>query len=174
MESKWRSVLNKIAHQYMYFYDDSISNIESVSARKDITCVLVPNKNKDKHTHLTLYEKKCPNNKYIKIINPDELTLGSGLSIDRIQNITYTPAKLVIFDWDLTLSIFNGLYVPDFFYFPKEIPIQDIAHFYAGNTERFEALRHMFQTLRDRGTRIYILTDNGWGQHPHEFVHELQ
>lgn len=162
----------------MYFYDDMKENIESVSARKDITSVWVINrKTLTKTSYVDQFRKRYPYNKYVKIIDEkvlDTMTIGSGLSIEKIKQITYKKAKVVIFDWDLTLSIFNGTYVPHLFNFPKDIPLYDIAQFYAGSSKRFEAIQKMFSVLRERRTRVYILTNNGWGQHPTEFIKLLR
>jgi len=161
----------------MYFYDDSKENIRSVKSRKDIKSIWVSNKrplSKNKSAYLSMFQQKYPNNRYAKLIDEsvlNTLTLGSGLTIDEIRHITYKRAKLVIFDWDLTLSVFNGTYAPgNNFIFPKDIPMNDIALFYAGSNRRLEAIKLMFSTLREKGTRIYILTDNGWGERPNEFV----
>jgi len=167
----------------MYFYDDSMENIEMVKKRKDITSVWVSNKtpnsiSPNKFNYVKLFQKRYPDNKYAKTIDPGTLckmTLGSGLTVEEIRKITHTYAKLVLFDWDLTLSVFNGTYVPGHgFTFPKDISFNEVAHFYAGTARRFEALKTMFKTLRENGARVYILTNSGWGVHPKEFVKILR
>jgi hypothetical protein len=167
----------------MYFYDDSIENIEMVKKRKDITSVWVSNKtpnaiSPNKFEYVKLFQKRYPKNNYAKTIDPSTLcnmTLGSGLTIDEIRKITHTYAKVVLFDWDLTLSVFNGTYVPGRgFTFHKDISFEEVAHFYAGTLRRFEALKSMFKALRENGTRIYILTNSAWGSHPKEFVKILR
>jgi len=167
----------------MYFYDDMIENIELVRARKDITSVWVSNKkpntiSPNKFTYVTLFQKRYPKNKYAKTIDPSTLcsmTLGSGLTIDEIKKVTHHETKVVLFDWDLTLSVFNGTYVPGHqFTFPKNISFDEVAHFYAGSARRYEALKRMFRLLREKGAKVYILTNSGWGKHPHEFVKILR
>ena len=156
----------------MYFYDDYQENIDMVKKRKDITSILVPNKKPktNKFTHAVTFHKKYPKNKYGTIMqNPEamcKLEFGTGLTIPELKRIGNKPAKVVILDWDLTLSIFNGIYSPT----NPFIFDEDVAQFYAGGNARFEALKAMFKKLRDKGTKIYILTNNGWAKHPAHFV----
>jgi hypothetical protein len=158
----------------MYFYDDYQENIDRVKKRKDIIPILVPNKppKTNKFNHAITFHKKYPRNKYGTIMkNPDamcKLEFGSGLTIKELNKIGNTPAKVVLFDWDLTLSMFNGIYTTgDFNQFKFT---EDVARFYAGSAERFNALKTMFKKLRDKGTKIYILTNNGWAKYPAHFV----
>ena len=156
----------------MYFYDDYQENIDMVKKRRDITSILVPNKKPktNKFTHAVTFHKKYPKNKYGTIMqNPEamcKLEFGTGLTIPELKRIGNKPAKVVILDWDLTLSIFNGIYSPT----NPFIFDEDVARFYAGGNARFEALKAMFKKLRDKGTKIYILTNNGWAKHPAHFV----
>ena len=158
----------------MYFYDDYQENIDMVKKRRDITSILVPNKKPktNKFTHAVTFHKKYPKNKYGTIMqNPEaicKIAFGTGLTIPEIRRIGNKPAKVVLFDWDQTLSIFNGIYTPGDF--SKFEFTEDVARFYAGSTERFNALKTMFKKLRDKGTKIYILTNNGWAKHPAHFV----
>ena len=191
----------------IYFYDDSIVNIESFKIRKDIKSILVPNKtpnpiskNMPAYYYATMFHTKYPQNKYGKCmldtppVKPTKnihiantvcarcnIETGSGLTMNEIQKITKKKAKTVIFDWDLTLSVCNGLYTPrlvqtDDFVFPEKMDytFDEMAQFYAGTLERFEALKHMFKQLRERNTNIFILTDNGWGASPIEFAKILR
>jgi len=75
-----------------------------------------------------------------------------GLTIDQINKIATRPAKAVIFDWNRTISLYKEM-TPDF----------------AGSKERLVALQNMFKTLREKGTRIVILTANPAGKNPIKF-----
>ena len=92
---------------------------------------------------------------------------------------TKKKASVVIFDWDLTLSVCNGVYTPGLSFandiiFPNpkkmDYTFEEMAHFYAGTLERLDAIKTMFKTLRDKGTKIFILTNNGWGSKPNDFI----
>jgi hypothetical protein len=47
---------------------------------------------------------------------------------------------------------------------------EEMAHFYAGTLERLEAIQNMFKVLREKNTKIFILTDNPWGNKPNDFI----
>ena len=114
------------------------------------------------------------------------ISTGSGLTINEINKIANKKAKAIIFDWDLTLSVCNGIYMPRManaimvktgdFVFPKKMDytFEEIAQFYSGTLERFEAIKEMFKKLRERKINIFILTDNIWGNNPNEFVKILK
>jgi hypothetical protein len=187
----------------IYFYDDSKFNINSFKTRKDIKSVWVSNKtpnpiskNMPSYYYADMFYKKYPNNNYAKymVVKPPlkptkkinishticsrcQIQTGSGLTINEINKISKKKAQTVIFDWDLTLSVCNGIYVPSVNYlhnnvFPKRLnfTFEEMAQFYAGTLERFEALKNMFKKLRENNTKIFILTDNGWGSSPVELV----
>ena len=196
----------------IYYYDDSIFNIESFKERKDIKSILVTNKtpnpiskNMPPYYYVSMFHSKYPNNNYAKCmldvppIKPTKkihignticsrctITTGSGLTIDEIKKITKKKAKTIIFDWDLTLSVCNGIYMPRMlnakmvhsgdFVFPKKMDytFEEIAQFYAGTHERFEAIKAMFKQLREKKINIFILTDNIWGNNPNEFAKILK
>jgi len=189
----------------IYFYDDDMVNINLFKSRKDIKSVWVPNKtpnpiskNMPAYYYVSMFHKKYPKNKYAKCmldtppLKPTKkihtanticarcnIQTGSGLTINEINKITKKKASVVIFDWDLTLSVCNGVYTPRLsfandviFPDPKKMDytFEEMAHFYAGSLERLDAIKTMFKTLRDKGTKIFILTDNGWGNKPNDFI----
>ncbi len=82
---------------------------------------------------------------------------GSGMSIDQLESeIESMPSlRTLILDWDLTLSVCNGLHLP------PVMNVQSAAVFYAGGLERFKALQRIFADLRKRSVSIIVLTDNG-------------
>jgi FMN phosphatase YigB (HAD superfamily) len=73
--------------------------------------------------------------------------------------------KIVIFDWDGTLSAIEGLVLPPtkeatLELFKQGITYKDIALYYAGTTTRLEGLKNMFTFLHEKGIEVYILTNN--------------
>jgi hypothetical protein len=88
-------------------------------------------------------------------------SFGSGMTIPEIKAAARRDADVVLFDWDLTLSTCSGLVLAEG---PLDYSYAEIAQFYTGTLERFNALRAMFTELRRKGVRVYIFTDNGWGQ----------
>ena len=84
------------------------------------------------------------------------------------------PAKkVVLFDWDKTISICNGINTPDSAAnkafdeaakYSQTMPFtfMEMAQYFAGTIERFHALRQMFAELRRNQVRCLIFTNNGW------------
>ena len=170
----------------VYFYDDDPVNITAFrAAHPSVRSVLVKNqgttpilKHMDGFYYPTMFNRLYPNNRYAAalieehdILHPHKLRpelacrlcgvrVGQGMTVAEIKQIARRKADVVLFDWDMTLSVCNGLILPqDVAYSNAEV-----AQYYAGSLERFNALREMFGELRRRGTKIYILTNNGWAQ----------
>ena len=167
----------------VYFYDDNMVNVSAFRAEHPaVTTVLVKNKEKTPilngmagFYYPTLFARKYPNNKYAQalvrnhdILHPKKegptevcrlctMEVGGGLTVAEIKRIARRAADAVLFDWDLTLSVCNGLPTPE-----GEYTNTEVAQYYAGTMERFHALREMFTELRLRGTQIFIFTDNGY------------
>jgi hypothetical protein len=73
--------------------------------------------------------------------------------------------KVVLFDWDGTLSVLEGMMLPrdrqtttDLHHLG--ISYDDIAHYYLGSKERFQMLRSMFLFLERHSVHVFILTNN--------------
>ena len=170
----------------VYFYDDDPVNISSFKAdHPTVRSILVKNegttpilKGMDGFYYPTMFHQMYPNNRYAAalieehdILHPHKLRpelacrlcgvkVGQGMTVAEIRQIARRRAEVVLFDWDLTLSVCNGLILPR----DAEYSNTEVAQYYAGSLERFNALREMFSQLRRRGTKIYILTNNGWAQ----------
>ena len=170
----------------VYFYDDDPVNITTFkAAHPSVRSVLVKNegvtpilKNMDAFYYPTMFHRMYPHNRYAAtlieehdIMHPQKVRpelacricgvkVGQGLTVAEIRKIARRRAEVVLFDWDLTLSVCNGLILPR----DKEYSNAEVAQYCAGTLERFNALREMFAELRRRGTKIYILTNNGWAQ----------
>jgi hypothetical protein len=132
-----------------------------------------------------LFSQKYPTNAYAKYLieenpwankpnpkNPKRLCewacnfveVGSGMSVSEIKTMLSHQFDVILLDWDLTLSSCNGVLMDSKASVPMPFSYLEIAHYYAGTMERFNALRNMFTELRKRGTKVYILTDNGWAK----------
>jgi len=169
----------------IYFYDDDPENIRSFRAEHpNVTSVLVKDegttpvlKNMDGFYYPTMFLRMYPHNRYAAaLIEDHDIThpqrarpdatcricrtqVGQGLTVAEIHQIARRKADMVLFDWDRTVSTCNGLQLPEGVYSNLEV-----AQYCAGTLERFNALRDMFTALRRRGTKIFILTNNGWAR----------
>ena len=169
----------------VYFYDDDLENIRSFRAEHPtVHSVFVKNegttpilKHMDGFYYPTMFLRMYPHNRYAAALVEDhnikhpqkarpelicqvcKTAVGQGLTVAEIHKIARRKADMVLFDWDMTISTCNGLYLLDGVYSNTEV-----AHYCAGTLERFNALRDMFAALRRRGTKIFILTNNGQAQ----------
>lgn len=118
--------------------------------------------------------KLYPNNKfaqYLLSIHNKEMGTTIGFSDNEIDNLykwaLTNPAKIkiAIFDWDGTLSVIEGLNLPENKTTTnqlkmKGITYREIALYYAGTIERLSKLRELFTFLHAKGIHVYILTNN--------------
>jgi hypothetical protein len=131
-----------------------------------------------------MFLEKYPHNKYAQAIlekqavpaksTPSTCTreVGGGLSITDIKRAAKRPADVVLFDWDLTLSVCNGIPLPKN---TTDYTFTEVAQYCAGTMERFHALREMFAELRLRGTKVFILTNSGFAKsYGNDFVEILK
>jgi len=85
--------------------------------------------------------------------------VGGGVDPAYVEHVLKgVRPSAVLFDWDLTLSTCNGL---ELGHLMPPVMVRDAAVFYAGGTERFDALSATLRRLRASGARVFILTDNG-------------
>jgi hypothetical protein len=170
----------------VYYYDDSEAHIADFKREHpSVKSILVRNadpnpilKGMDSFYYPTMFVRKYPHNKYAQALmlnhdilhpkktHPDEVCANcrsvfmSGLTIPEIRRIAKRKADAVLFDWDFTLSSANGLGGHNI----EAGTYTEMAQYFAGTMERFKALREMFTELRRRGTKIFILSDNGLAQ----------
>jgi hypothetical protein len=86
----------------------------------------------------------------------DQNSVKGGMflrTIDDIADFAWNPGDVLLFDWDLTLSAYNGLQLPS----PD---VEAAAVHYAGGVVRLEHLKRMFRSLRKKKVKFFILTDN--------------
>ena len=182
------------------FYDDALYNIEPFRKEfPNLKSILVPSnkpynqilKGKPSHLYAEMYLKKYKDNKYAKelvkrMVIPMSFSgcqqcnvkTGQGVTIKEMANVSKWASnktkgdKIILFDWDQTLSVCNGIFMPVDSDSDKDteeslakrlFTEEDVARYCAGTSERFDALRRMFTVLRSNGVKCYIITNNGWG-----------
>jgi len=162
------------------FFDDAPENLKTVetTCNSSIQSVLIPTSkelppdiDKEKNVY---YLMLTENN-----IRPfyDNLSGIQEPQINALKEwVTNTKGRRdVFFDWDYTLSMFNGVFIPVIppgsslkgvykAYLWKTIPTEriyeDMLLFLMGGKERLALLRSMFKFLKDAGIKITILTNN--------------
>ena len=80
-------------------------------------------------------------------------------------NIKRAP-RFVVFDWDRTLSVVEGLFIPSLDYLINTIGIDEntfvkhISHYILGGEWRMGMLQDMYQNIISSKTQVVILTNN--------------
>ena len=145
-----------------------------------------------------MFLKKYKNNKYAQelvkgltieksynVCSECHNSTGQGISIKEINKIikwsnNYTDkSRTALFDWDKTISVCNGIFLPEnvknsqYKLTGNFSPI-DIAQYFAGTKQRFDALQIMFFHLRKNSIDCKIFTNNGWGQLVKGREHDFQ
>ena len=148
----------------LVFVDDNFKeNIEPFRKHlPSVKSILVPNKNKisRKKTNNTL-EHELIRLKY------NSKSIGQGISIKNINKIINwsnqinTKPRTILFDWDKTISIVGGIWLPD--KNKNNYSVIDAAHYFSGTYERFYALQKMFLELHKHNITCYIFTNNPYG-----------
>jgi hypothetical protein len=165
------------------FYDNTPEMIKQFKTTlKYVEPILVSNKpnkevlngNPNAKIYITEFMKLYPNNKfaqYLSSIQIKELKTNIGFDKEDAYNLLKWACKpsiqnkIAIFDWDGTLSVIEGIIIPNNSketenWKTKGINNRDIAIYYAGTKERLLWLREMFTILHKKEVRIYILTNN--------------
>jgi len=188
----------------VFYDDDYSGNINPFRATYPyMKSILVPSNkpyyqilkgNKDFYYPM-MFLKKYKDNKYAQCLvkgmvlkkssnlcNECQNITGQGITIKEIQKIIKwanhknnldTP-RLILFDWDQTISVCNGIFLPDnidniddkhnVHNYSNKFTFTEMAHYFAGTLERFNALQFMFFNLRKNGVKCQIFTNNGWGK----------
>jgi len=144
-----------------------------------------------------MYLKKYKNNRYAQelvkkmkindkqtadnLCDQCENTTNQGITEQEMRKIVKwsnnkrVMDKTVLFDWDNTISVCNGIFMPleshkEWSKNTEELLKQnlfneeEVAQYCAGTLERFRALKKMFRILRQNEVHCHILTNNGWGK----------
>jgi len=165
------------------FYDNFNEMIKQFQkSKKYVEAILVSNKpnqeimhgSKNASLYTKLFLKIYPDNmfaKYLSRKNNKEIGTNIGFSRDDAINLSEwvknpkIKTKIVVFDWDGTLSVIEGLVLPPtkdttFELFKHGVTYKDIALYYAGTKTRLEGLKNMFAYLDEAGIEVFILTNN--------------
>jgi hypothetical protein len=87
-------------------------------------------------------------------------------TIDSVADLPWAAGDVVLFDWDLTLSAYNGLQLP-------HPDVAAAALYYSGGRVRFEHLKRMFSALRRKKVKVFVLTNNPTAAAPRDRRHFL-
>ena len=165
------------------FYDNQEDIIEQFKkSKKYIESIQVSNSpnmdimrgDSNASSYIDKFLNLYPDNRfalYLKSFHFKEIGTTVGFSAnDALQLKTWAEKKeiekkIVLFDWDGTLSAVEGIILPETKFgtdnFKKMgITNEEIALYYAGSKNRFRFLRNLFTYLDKINVEIYILTNN--------------
>lgn len=166
------------------FYDNQPDIIEQfMRSKRFIESILVSNKpnqevmNGDPNAkyYTDRFLATNPRNKfakYLKSIGNEEIETDIGFTMEREGKDLFSWAskhpekKIVLFDWDGTLSVVEGLLLPEYEeevaeFHKKDITTLEIATYYCGSRKRLQDLRRLFIKLYERwDVEFFILTNN--------------
>ena len=148
-------------------------------------------KEKNKYAEILLFlsEEKDENGKNVFEISIKPERLSNGLRKNQIENLKkWVNSKrfvdksqlYVFFDWDLTISVYEGFYqlskdfneiginreFIDYYEDKTKITVnelqlkRDFLLFILGGEERFNMLIDMYNFLREKGVNVFIITNN--------------
>jgi len=125
-----------------------------------------------------LYSKwflnKYPDNKFAQyLVSVNNKEFGAAVAFSSLDAVdlrkwasnSSIKTKVVIFDWDGTLSVIEGIILPPsreetLDMFRSGVSYKDIAFYYMGGKPRFDLLHQMFRFLHNKGVEVFILTNN--------------
>jgi len=165
------------------FYDNMAEMISQFKKHKKyVDSILVSNNsnkevmngNSNASSYTTEFLKKNPENKfaqYLLSIKNEEFESNIAFSIDDAKNLCRWASnpniktKAVVFDWDGTLSVLEGLILTPtkettLEMMKKGITYLDMAIYCAGTKTRLNMLRKMFYYLHKKNVKVFILTNN--------------
>jgi hypothetical protein len=173
---------NKIVGE-IRFYDNQMDIINQFNrSKKYVSAIQVSNNdnvevlngNYNYSLYTDIFLKLHPNNKYalyLKNNNYKETGSNIGFTYSDIDDLIEWSKrrdivnKVVIFDWDGTLSVTEGIVIASTNEVEEEhktygITSFDIAMYYAGTMNRLNELKRMFNILHKKNVKVYILTNN--------------
>ena len=178
------------------FYDNTREMIHQFKTTHPLVeTILVSNKpnkevmrGKANASHYTAnFLELYPNNSFAQFmasIKNKEYATNIGFDEIEIKGLyqwasnAHIKTKVVIFDWDGTLSIIEGILLPHSHYTMKDmlkmgITYYDIALYYAGTEERLNRLRQLFEYLYTQKVEVFILTNNPTAACNWRKIHEI-
>jgi hypothetical protein len=171
-----------VAPAAIRFYDNQQDIIKQFKALPYIEAIKVssdPNQDfmngdPDASKYLNLFLTKNPDNKYAQLLKhagyEEDQTEIAFSEHDAAELLTWakkTPnKKIVLFDWDGTLSILEGIMLPEnetdkAAFQRKKIRYREIAQYVCGTKKRLATLNKVFRALaRVYHVEFFILTNN--------------
>jgi hypothetical protein len=167
------------------FFDDDIMNIRTVTTMCDkIKGVQIPGQ---AHTPLIPIDSFKDSfgdgvGPYIDLLkrmnnNDDTYDSTSGIQASHIAELTTWlesipaedyPKTVAIFDWDRTLSVFEGIFRYDgiianiqYYGLDEDTINESMITYLLGGRERLTMIRDMLNMLSEKGVQLFVLTNNG-------------
>lgn len=174
---------NKNKNKNVIFYDDSIYEIQNSKKYKNIkTFYVKDNLDIDYNSYLktltpkTQYFVKKLNDKY-KYNSNNTILKGIPINILKKLNKKIINSKInkIVFDWDFTLSIFEGWFSETNFNKIKhhiddnQSSIKNYAEYILGGLDRINILHSIFNNANKCNIPIFILTNNIGLNNPYKF-----
>lgn len=143
------------------FFDDQIANIHDVqTAFPSSVCILIdprPVKRDLREFEGNPYYQKIPMNRGF---NEEHIAMIDALSVE----------NPLIFDWDKTLSVVEGIHMPRLQSFEDiGMPLEAVCHVILGGHARIALLRSFFKRI----TKVVIVTNNPTACPPSQVAHVM-
>ena len=170
------------------FFDNDSNNFLDKYHCKNVIPVLVDDMTNEFTEKYNTYTSIAKYNEYLSSLNYGSLLYGqcvrqlnrfgvdsydprSGINKMHVRNLLFPYMKnlrSIIFDWDRTLTVFEGLYsisanVEDMlrqFNLSGQVTTKDVAEYYLGGPKRVRLLRKVWEMAHRKGIPIYILSSN--------------
>jgi len=146
------------------FYDDDLNNIIEVS-QLSIKCIFITDKPVQLNYKDHNYHKNFKDNTYYNYFEPTGRP-SNGFNMTHAEDlllwINRTSNPIVLFDWDRTITCFDGFAIENypFTYSSRGVKIQDVIEYICGGYTRINFLSYVFQSIRKKNGEIFIVTNN--------------
>ncbi len=181
-------VLDDNQIQQAIFFDNDHTNIVLVykACGNIISCVEIPESSSAGPTlnygtpYMDHLRNRLKDKQYFDFLASiqrfDTLDIVSGIQSRHLaqlqewmENTATFPRRAAIFDWDRTLTMFEGFSLESY----EGLKWGSILRYLMGGDKRFNGLRRMFQMLHEQNIQIIILTNNGACGSPDEEMYRL-
>ncbi len=170
------------------FFDNDGNNFLDRYHCKNVIPILVDDMNDEFSDQYNTYTSINKYNEYLAGLNYGAYLYGqcvrkmnrfgidsydprSGVNKRHVRDLLYPYMKQlrsIIFDWDRTLTVFEGLYsistnvvdMLDEFNLKGQVSIKDVAEYYLGGCKRVRLLRKVWKAAYKNKIPIYILSSN--------------